>query len=57
MKITITEIEASTDDLMANRRVADVLTDAISRIADVIARPAERAYTWDTAAEQEGEEE
>lgn len=39
MKITITEIEASAEDLMANRSVADALMDALSRICDAIARP------------------
>ena len=56
MKITITTIEASAEDLAANRSVADALMDAISRVADIIARPVERAYTGDTV-EQEGEEE
>lgn len=57
MKITITEIEASAEDLMANRRVADVLTDAISRICDVIARPVtEQAWEEEGATDAETQE-
>ena len=39
MKITITEIEASAEDLRANRSVADALMDALSRACDAVARP------------------
>ena len=39
MKITITTIEASADDLKANRSVADALMDALSRACDAVARP------------------
>ena len=43
MKITITTIEASADDLKANRSVADALMDAISRVCDAVARPSTEA--------------
>ena len=43
MKITITEIEASADDLMANRSLSDVLMDALSRACDAVARPSTEA--------------
>ena len=52
MKITITESEASADDLKANRSLADVLMDALSRACDAVARPvAEVEETWE---EEEG---
>ena len=41
MKIEIVTIEASAEDLAANRRVADALMDALSRICDAVARPVE----------------
>lgn len=37
MKITITTIEASAEDLAANRSVADAIMDALSRICDTVA--------------------
>lgn len=43
MKITITAIEASAEDLMANRSVADALMDALSRICDAVASPVAEA--------------
>lgn len=43
MKITITTIEASAEDLAANRRVADAIMDALSRICDAVARPSTEA--------------
>lgn len=43
MKITITTIEASAEDLAANRRVADALMDALSRICDAVAHPSTEA--------------
>lgn len=52
MKITITTIEASADDLASNRRVADAIMDALSRICDAVARPmTEAEETWE---EEEG---
>lgn len=36
MKIKITEIEATAEDLRANRTVADALTDALCRIGETI---------------------
>ena len=36
MKITITEIEATAEDLRANRTLADAISMAFSRIADTI---------------------
>ena len=43
MKITITMIEASAEDLAANRSVSDSLMDALSRICDAVARPVAEA--------------
>ena len=43
MKITITTIEASAEDLAANRSVADAIMDALSRICDAVARPVAEA--------------
>lgn len=43
MKITIMEIEASAEDLMANRSVADTLMDALSRACNAVARPVAEA--------------
>lgn len=50
MKITITTIEASAEELKANRSLSDVLMDALSRACDAVARPV-------TEAEEEGEQE
>lgn len=55
MKITITEIEASTDDLMANRSIADALMDALSRVCDAIARSTVEAKEIDGDDEWEDE--
>jgi hypothetical protein len=52
MKITITEIEATAEDLRANRTLADALTMAFSRIANSICYP-----KYDTEEEEEEEEE
>lgn len=58
MKITITIIEASADDLKANRSVADALMDALSRICDAVARPVTEAEEVSMTEEQmEGGEE
>lgn len=43
MKITITTIEASAEELKANRSVADAIMDALSRICDAVARPVTEA--------------
>lgn len=43
MKITITTIEASAEELKANRSLADTLMDALSRACDAVARPAAEA--------------
>ena len=43
MKITVTTIEASAEDLAANRSVADALMDALSRACDAVAHPATEA--------------
>ena len=43
MKITITTIEASAEELKANRSLSDVLMDALSRACDAVARPAAEA--------------
>ena len=56
MKIEIVTIEASAEDLAANRRVADVLMDALSRICDAVARPSTEAEEVSMIREQmEGE--
>ena len=52
MKITITEIEATAEDLRASRTLADALSMAFSRIADSICYP-----KYDTEEEEEAEEE
>ena len=54
MKITITTIEASAQDLAANRRVADALMDALSRICDAVASPMTEA---EEVSMDEGEQE
>ena len=54
MKITITEIEATAEDLRASRTLADVLSMAFSRIADSIGYP--KYDTYDTEEENETEE-
>ena len=43
MKITITTIEASAEELKANRSLSDALMDAISRACDAVARPVTEA--------------
>lgn len=43
MKITITTIEASAEDLMANRNVADTLMDALIRACNAVASPVTEA--------------
>ena len=52
MKITITEIEATAEDLRANRTLAEAISKAFSRIADTICYP-----KYDTEEENEAEEE
>ena len=51
MKITITEIEATAEDLRASRTLADALSTAFSRIANSICYP-----KYDTEEENESEE-
>lgn len=51
MKITITEIEASAEDLRASRTLADALSMAFSRVANSICYP-----KYDTEEENEAEE-
>ena len=52
MKITITEIEATAEDMRASRTLADALSMAFSRIANSICYP-----KYDTEEEAEAEEE
>lgn len=52
MKITVTTIEASAEDLRANRSVADALMDALSRAFDAVARPSAEAEK-DSIAEED----
>ena len=54
MKITYTTIEATAEDLRANRTLAESFLDIFSRIADTIARP---VHVNLEAAEEEAEEE
>lgn len=54
MKITITTIEASAEELKANRSIADALMDALSRACDAVARPATEAEEGSMIGEQEG---
>ena len=52
MKITITEIEATAEDLRASRTLADALSMAFSRIANSIFYPkCDDAYGEDEAEE------
>ena len=53
MKITITEIEATAEDLRASRTLTDAISMAFSRIADTICSP---KYD-DTEEADEAEEE
>ena len=52
MKITITTIEASAEELKANRSVADALMDALSRACDAVARPVAEAEEDSMTEEQ-----
>ena len=52
MKITITEIEATAEDLRTSRTLSDALSMALSRIANSICYP-----KYDTEEEDEAEEE
>lgn len=54
MKITMTSIEASAEDLRANRTLADALSAAFGRIADAIAGPVRHSY--DEEEEDDAEE-
>ena len=54
MKITITTIEASAEELKANRSLSDVLMDALSRACDAVARPVAEAEEVMAESEQEG---
>ena len=51
MKITITEIEATAEDLRASRTLSDAITMAFSRIANTICYP-----KCDTDEENEAED-
>ena len=53
MKITMTSIEASAEDLRANRTLADAISDAFGRIANVIAGPVQ--HNFDVEEEDEAE--
>ena len=57
MKITITTIEASAEELKANRSVADALMDALSRACDAVARPVAEAEEGSMIGEEDGEQE
>ena len=54
MKITITEIEATAEDLRASRTLSDAISMAFSRIANSIWYPKYDKY--DTEEENEAEE-
>lgn len=57
MKITVTTIEASAEDLAANRSVADAIMDALSRICDAVASPVAEAEEGSMIGEEDGEQE
>ena len=57
MKITITTIEASAEELKANRSLSDALIDALSRICDAVARPVAEAEEGSMIREEDGEQE
>ena len=57
MKITITTIEASAEELKANRNLSDVLMDALSRACDAVARPVAEAEEGSMIGEEDGEQE
>jgi hypothetical protein len=52
MKITVTTIEASAEELRANRNLSDVLMDALSRACDAVARPVAEAEEVSMIREQ-----
>ena len=54
MKITVMAIEASAEELKANRSLSDALMDALSRICDAVARPVAEAEEVMAESEQEG---
>lgn len=53
MKITITEIEATAEDLRASRTLADAISMAFSRIANAICYPKHDTEEGDEAEEKE----
>ena len=57
MKITVTTIEASAEELKANRSLSDVLMDALSRACDAVARPVAEAEEDSMIREEDGEQE
>lgn len=57
MKITLTTIEASAEELKANRNLSDVLMDALSRACDAVARPSAEAEDGSMVGEEDGEQE
>ena len=57
MKITITTIEASAEELKANRNLSDVLMDALSRACDAVARPVAEAEEDSMIREEDGKQE
>ena len=56
MKIEIVTIEASAEDLAANRRVADAIMDALSRICDAVACPVTEAEEVSMIRKEDGEQ-
>lgn len=57
MKITITTIEASAEELKANRSLSDALMDALSRACDAVACPVAEAEEDSMIGEEDGEQE
>lgn len=57
MKITITTIEASAEELKANRSLSDALMDALSRACDAVARPVTEVEEDSMVGEEDGEQE
>ena len=52
MKLTVITIEASPEDLRANRTVTDALTDAFYRISDILGTP-RQVYADEDKSEDE----
>ena len=54
MRITVTEIEATAEDLRANRTIADAFADMVCRIGEIIS-PNVRQRTVEEEETEDGE--